>query len=165
MEKTLEKGENRLKNLRLEVKEMKGEGESSIVAEEAREVAEEYKMQWEKKKEEIGKMERIKIDEERAYQGELKNGKRNGFGILFFTSGQNKGDKYEGEYKEGKKNGKGIYYWADGRRYEGEYNEGKKNGKGIYYWASGKRYEGEWKEDMKNGKGIYYWPNKDWEEG
>ena len=77
LEKTLEK----------EVKEIKGEGEINIVAEDAREVAEEFKMNWEKKKEEIEKMERIKMDEIRDYQGELKNGKKNGFGIMFWTSG------------------------------------------------------------------------------
>ena len=38
------------------------------------------------------------------YQGEMKNNKREGKGMMYYNSG----DKYEGEYKNDQKNGKGI---------------------------------------------------------
>jgi len=44
------------------------------------------------------------------YEGELKNGIRNGYGV--YT--EKNGDKYEGQYKDGKINGYGILYDKDG---------------------------------------------------
>ena len=49
------------------------------------------------------------------------------------------GDKYDGEWKNGKKNGKGkvysnvgIYYYIDGSQYDGYWVEDKKNGQGCF---------------------------------
>ena len=47
---------------------------------------------------------------------------------------------YDGEWKNGFKEGKGIEYYNDGDIYEGDYKKGKKEGKGIYYWKNGDRY-------------------------
>ena len=44
---------------------------------------------------------------------------------------QANGDKYEGEYKNGMRNGKEIFYLADENRYEGDYKDYKKNGKKV----------------------------------
>ena len=49
---------------------------------------------------------------------------------------------YIGQKRNGKKEGYGILYWANGNRYEGEWKNGKKEGYGILYWANGDRYEG-----------------------
>lgn len=38
------------------------------------------------------------------------------------------GKMYEGEYRNGKKNGYGIYKFPDGRRYEGYWVDGLQNG-------------------------------------
>jgi len=64
----------------------------------------------------------------------------------------NDGNRYEGEWKDGIKNGKGTYYFKSGDRYEGEWKDGIKNGKGTYYYNDGNRYEGEWKDNKFNGK-------------
>ena len=62
-------------------------------------------------------MEKVKIDEETDYQGQFKDGLRDGYGMWFVHSGKYKGDRYEGEWEKGEKKGKGIYYWADGNIY------------------------------------------------
>ena len=46
------------------------------------------------------------------------------------------GNKYEGEFKNDKREGKGIMLYNDGDKYEGEFKDDKKDGKGIYYFNS-----------------------------
>ena len=52
------------------------------------------------------------------YQGEVKNGVPNGFGILFFPNGL----KYVGEFKDGERNGQGTSTY-DGGKYVGEWKK------------------------------------------
>ena len=100
------------------------------------------------------------------YIGELKNGVKDGKGILYYDKDDlYERKKYEGEYKNDKKEGKGIMYWNDGDRYEGEFKDDKREGKGIFYWNDGNRYEGDWKNDKREGKGIYYYNNGNRYEG
>ena len=72
-------------------------------------------------------MKRKQIDHKRFYQGEEKNGKREGYGILIVCEGYHKGDRYEGEWEDGEYNGRGIYDWADGSTYEGEFRDHKRH--------------------------------------
>lgn len=53
-------------------------------------------------------------------------------------------EKYEGEIKNGLREGWGIYHYRNGALYEGEWMEGKKHGVGIMKYANGDRYEGNW---------------------
>ena len=55
------------------------------------------------------------------YQGNVKNGKPDGLGILITTYG----NKYVGEFKDGKKNGQGTYTWSDGDKEVGEWKKNK----------------------------------------
>jgi len=48
------------------------------------------------------------------------------------------GNRYEGEFKNDKLHGKGILYKADGNRYEGTFENGKQHGNGVYYFADGR---------------------------
>ena len=64
--------------------------------------------------------------------------------------------KYEGEFKNGKKEGIGIYYFNNGGRYEGEWKNDVQEGKGKDYFDNGDRYEGDFKNGLSEGKGIYY---------
>jgi len=82
-----------------------------------------------------------------SYDGEWKEGKREGRGIYEFANG----DSYDGEWKEDKPEGRGIQRWADGDYYDGEWKEGR----GIYKSANGDSYDGEWKEGKPEGRGIY----------
>jgi hypothetical protein len=43
--------------------------------------------------------------------------------------------KHEGEWKNGKKHGKGVLKFADGDAFEGDWKEGQKIG-GKYTWSS-----------------------------
>ena len=67
--------------------------------------------------------------------------------------------EFEGEYKNGKRNGKGKgkeYNTIDGKlEFEGEYKNGKRNGKGKEYdTIDGKLiFEGKYLNGKKNGKG------------
>ena len=98
---------------------------------------------------------------------------------------------FEGEYKDGKKNGVGKEYNDGNIIFEGEYKDGKKNGEGKeYHYCYGqleydykpyfrsensfcdryvtigffevelkKAFEGEYKDGKKNGKGKEYYSN------
>ena len=48
----------------------------------------------------------------------------------------------QGNYKEGKKSGQGILHFADGSRYEGEFLDNEISGVGKYFWYDGKIYSG-----------------------
>ena len=98
------------------------------------------------------------------YQEEKKNGKEEGFGILFFVSGKFKGDRYEGELRNGEFCGKAMYYHATGNRFEGDYKNDYRNGKGIFYWLNGNWREGEYKDGNKHGKSIHHFADGQIEE-
>ena len=75
------------------------------------------------------------------FEGEYKNGMRNGKGKDYLTG-------YEGEYLYGMYHGKGKLYGK-----EGEFKNGKKTG----YWKED-NFEGEYKYGLRNGKGKEnYW--------
>ena len=65
---------------------------------------------------------------------------------------------FEGEYKNGERNGKGKEYnWSGGLIFEGEYLNGKRNGKGKEYKYNGTiLFEGEYLNGKRNGKGKEY---------
>ena len=82
------------------------------------------------------------------FEGEYKNGRRNGIGIEY---DEFKGLKlYEGEFKNGKRNGNGKEYKYNGKiSFEGEYKNGKKwTGYGNKYDFKNNFYE------IKDGKGY-----------
>ena len=108
------------------------------------------------------------------YEGEIRNGKPNGFGILIWFDGRkyvgnfkdeemdgqgmfifSSGDKYEGEFKEGKKHGHGTYTFHEGSKYEGEYKDGEYHGQGTFTFTDGSKYEGEWKDGKPWNLTIY----------
>ena len=89
----------------------------------------------------------------KIYEGEFKNDKPDGKGIMVW----NNDERYEGDFKNDNFEGKGIFYFKNGNKYEGDYKNNIKEGKGIYCWDNGDRYEGEWNDGKREGKGIYYW--------
>jgi hypothetical protein len=72
------------------------------------------------------------------YNGYVKDGKKEGAGILTLTSGQ----KDIAEYHLDKLHGCGKEEYADGGKYWGEFKDGKEEGYGTNEWASGNRYIG-----------------------
>ena len=75
----------------------------------------------------------------------MKNNKRDGYGIKYYSNG----NRYEGEFKNDNKDGYGIYLYSNGDKYEGERKNNKRDGYGIKYYSNGNRYEGEFKNDIK----------------
>ena len=79
-----------------------------------------------------------------VYQGQVKNGKPNGLGVIIYP----RGFKYVGEYKDGKRNGQGTWTHPDGWKYVGEYKDGYR-WNGIRYYKNGKIWgkyvNGEWR--------------------
>jgi hypothetical protein len=62
----------------------------------------------------------------RRYEGEYKNNKRGGYGIMNYQAVglYQEGSRYEGEWKNDKRDGQGVMiYLDDGRRLEGEFKE------------------------------------------
>jgi hypothetical protein len=60
------------------------------------------------------------------------------------------GNIYEGEFKDGNRNGKGKMIFSNGDIYEGEFKDGIENGKGKKIFSNGDIYEGEFKEGNFN---------------
>ena len=86
------------------------------------------------------------------YEGEFEADRPNGKGKFMFPNG----DVYEGDVKAGVVSGRGVYVTKGGDRIEGSFADGRANGSGIYRFASGDRYEGEMVAGEPRGKGRYY---------
>eukprot|EP01122_Echinamoeba_exundans_P005045 TRINITY_DN15226_c0_g1_i1.p1 TRINITY_DN15226_c0_g1~~TRINITY_DN15226_c0_g1_i1.p1 ORF type:complete len:1546 (-),score=222.45 TRINITY_DN15226_c0_g1_i1:1026-5663(-) len=125
-----------------------------------------------------------------VYQGEWKDAKMHGQGILVFNNGSvydgqwsegvQEGDGvwddkasrtyYKGAWKHGKFHGVGFMKYRDrGEYFEGEFRDAKKNGFGILR-AANWRHVGSWKDDKFNGLGMHVYENGDvyiglWENG
>ena len=78
---------------------------------------------------------------------ELKNGTGNIREYDYSTGNM----KFEGEWKDGKKEGKGKEYFANGKlKFEGEYLNGKRNGQGKEYDMKGRiKFEGNYVNGVK----------------
>lgn len=92
------------------------------------------------------------------YDGQWKEGKREGVGTVIWPDGR----RYDGEYKDGKMEGRGTFTWPDGSLYEGEYRAGRRHGFGTYtYRQGGGIYQGEWKCGNRDGYGTLQMANGD----
>eukprot|EP00826_Nyctotherus_ovalis_P051764 TRINITY_DN6485_c0_g2_i3.p1 TRINITY_DN6485_c0_g2~~TRINITY_DN6485_c0_g2_i3.p1 ORF type:complete len:438 (-),score=102.39 TRINITY_DN6485_c0_g2_i3:99-1412(-) len=97
----------------------------------------------------------------RRYEGDWVNDKRHGKGYEIFASGST----YEGDYMNGYPSGRGIYVWKNGEVYDGEWLTAKKHGDGVWKGTEGDSYIGEWRNNKAEGYGIHYWKNGDKYEG
>ena len=69
------------------------------------------------------------------------------------------GTYYQGEFKNGMRNGYGIFIYLDKSRYEGEWKNDMRQGKGKLYFSTDnkqgyKLFYGDWKNDSTNGNGF-----------
>jgi hypothetical protein len=88
---------------------------------------------------------------------EMKNGGRFIYNNTYIS--------YEGEWKNGMREGHGIHVknesplcskiWQDNSYYEGDWKQDFMNGRGKMVHADGDIYEGEWLNDMAHGAGVY----------
>ena len=98
----------------------------------------------------ISQMEEKIYENGRKYFGQFKNGKREGYGIMYFPDG----GRYEGHWENDLAHGKGIEYYKNGDRYEGNYFKDEEDGEGIYYYQNGDRIMGNYKNGNKIGKHV-----------
>jgi hypothetical protein len=98
----------------------------------------------------ISQIEEKVYENGRKYIGQFKNGKREGYGIMFFPDG----GRYEGNWDNDLANGKGIEYYRNGDRYEGEYVKDEEDGEGVYYYSNGDRLMGNYRNGNKIGKHV-----------
>jgi hypothetical protein len=97
-----------------------------------------------------------------TYEGQLKNGVPDGYGVYVFKSG----NRYEGQFRNGVKEGRGKFNWAaSGNRYDGDWKADKRTGKGVFVWSNGDRYDGSWVDNLSAGYGVQTWANGDRYEG
>ncbi|EGR34337.1 hypothetical protein IMG5_015760 [Ichthyophthirius multifiliis] len=134
--------------------------------------------------EKTGKEQRypyIISDNQKKYQGEVLNGKKDGYGI---EEDNQKKTVYEGEFKEDMYHGQGILYQENnccffkgmfennekkagieilpnGDQYEGEYQNKKYHGKGFLHNSSmSYRYEGDFQNGQRHGFGKEFYKNQ-----
>jgi len=88
----------------------------------------------------------------------LKNGKKDGFGLKFWDNGQL---RYKINYVNGVKNGSFIEHHYNGQlETKGFFKNNKKDGSWIKYHSNGQlASEGNYKNDKKDGSWVQYHPN------
>ena len=95
----------------------------------------------------------IKDYDDGKYEGELKDGKKEGYGKFIWTNGE----YYIGQWVNDEREGKGILYYNNNKiKYEGEFKKNEFNGYGKYYLENKEYYIGYFKNNEYNGKGVYY---------
>ena len=85
--------------------------------------------------------------------GYFENGEKSNYGKLYNEEGRL---IFEGEYKNGLRNGEGTYYYSGGLKYEGQFVNGLREGNGTFYWEDGTRWEGPFKNNEIDGEGTFY---------
>ncbi|EGR34336.1 hypothetical protein IMG5_015740 [Ichthyophthirius multifiliis] len=103
----------------------------------------------------IFKLQIIHMKNGGQYEGEWKNGMREGKGKHIWPDGS----FYNGEWKEDKAHGYGKLIHVDGDIYQGQWENDMANGEGTYLHSGGAQYQGQWKNDLQNGYGVETWPD------
>ena len=88
------------------------------------------------------------------YDGEMKNGKRHGYGTYVWKDKKNKGTKYVGYHKDNKMHGQGVITFPNGEKYVGRFIYDKYDGEGTYFYKNGTKQEGIWRG------GLFVYPKK-----
>lgn len=101
----------------------------------------------------IRRLGKIEIEDGKIYEGEWMQGKREGFGILYYPNGS----KYIGYFGDNQCNGLGKQIHSGGEIYIGNWVQGQAEGIGKYINPEGGTYEGEWKKDKQHGFGVEKW--------
>ncbi len=111
------------------------------------------------------------LPEETIYIGQWHNGRPDGAGFFIYSPDdpQQEG-RYEGQVKDGKRDGSGEMFFPDGSRYRGEFKDDRYEGYGVFSFPDGSSYEGTFVDNNYEGYGIYTFPDGStrqgyWEKG
>lgn len=99
----------------------------------------------------------ILITKEFRYEGGFLNGKKNGKGKIEYIAEGQVYEKYEGNFINDYKDGYGIEILENGTCYKGNFSKGKKEGQGRMYLENGCEYIGEFNNDLIEGIGFFKW--------
>ena len=66
------------------------------------------------------------------------------------------GSLYDGQWKNGNREGFGIYIWADGGVYDGLFSQNQIDIHGTMVWPNGNIYIGDFEQGTKSGYGTLY---------
>ncbi len=103
----------------------------------------------------FGKMLNPKTEEK--YEGEWRNGKRDGRGVEFYSDGEK---KYVGNFKNGRYNGNGTFFYKNGDKYVGNYKDGVMNDeKGYFIFNNNVRLVARVENNIKHGKAMRIYPD------
>jgi S1-C subfamily serine protease len=89
-------------------------------------------------------------EDQRAYIGEWKGGKKDGYGMFISKYGH-----YVGDWKQDRKHGFGTLSLKSGHKHTGKWVNDKSNGHGTREYSDGSKYIGDFKDDKKHGVGKY----------
>ena len=92
------------------------------------------------------------------YQGEIVNGKANGYGEATTSYGH----RYVGNWKNNDFHGYGKLYFKSGNIYDGYWRNGRRTTNAVMTFANGDTYSGEWRNFKFHGKGTYIWNSSKW---
>ena len=96
-----------------------------------------------------GSMHYAKSGWEESYEGEWRNGKRNGHGKYICPQ-----FSLEGNWRDGQIHGFGIKrYYSGGEKFSGEFRDGTEY-KGSMMFVDGEIYDGEWRNGRPCGRGV-----------
>lgn len=90
-----------------------------------------------------------------TYQGEMRDGRRNGAGVYRHASGFS----YDGAWRDGRMDGQGALAFANGDHYVGGFAAGRLHGEGRYVDAEGVVYEGAFRDGRPEGEGLVRRPD------
>jgi hypothetical protein len=97
------------------------------------------------------------------YEGEFKQNEWHGKGKLYDTISHLLA--YDGEFRDGIRQGQGIEYPWRNSVYKGAFNNGYREGMGIDYLGGVVEYEGEFHGNVREGKGKLYYNDNSMYEG
>ena len=113
----------------------------------------------------VGKMF-YNSDKTVTFNGDWKDGLRNGYGTMRYASG----NYYEGYWEDDKKCGTGVMIWKDvDEVYTGQWENDRCNGVGEHLWGDGATnttgsyrkhcnlYRGEWRDGLRTGRGTFFY--------
>jgi S1-C subfamily serine protease/antitoxin component YwqK of YwqJK toxin-antitoxin module len=93
------------------------------------------------------------------WEGSCVNGKANGYGKLTKYKDGEYESTYEGEYKNGIREGRGKFSHLDGTIREGIFVDGQMTGKGVMTSKSGQKYNGDFLNYRCHGNGTIDYAN------
>ena len=103
----------------------------------------------------FGKMINPKTEEK--YEGEWRNGKRDGRGVEFYADGEK---KFVGNFKNGKYEGNGSFFYKNGDKYVGKYKNGVMNDeKGYFIFNNNIRLVARVENNIKHGRAMRIYPD------